>query len=99
MSRALLISDVQQRHLAESSKSSKWFLLDWDDANVSPTRPANHLGRDNHALEVFEKGHGGEVDIWSIRRLITNASKWITVLGTLTCGYTTCGLKVMRRRQ
>ncbi|CAI2188031.1 20336_t:CDS:2 [Funneliformis geosporum] len=55
----------------------KWILIDWDDTDRPLTRPANHLGRDNHTPEVFEEDHGGEVDIWSIGRLIIEVNKWI----------------------
>ncbi|PKK69323.1 hypothetical protein RhiirC2_781156 [Rhizophagus irregularis] len=40
----------------------------------------SHLAKDNHAPEVFEAGHGGEVDIWGVGRLIMDASIWITGL-------------------
>jgi hypothetical protein len=63
-----------------SNEKSKWILIDWDDSDSPPTRPASHLAKDNHAPEVFEAGHGGEVDIWSVGRLITDASIWITGL-------------------
>ncbi|CAI2172098.1 11358_t:CDS:2 [Funneliformis geosporum] len=45
-------------------EQSKWILIDWDDADGPPTRPAKHLGKENHAPEAFEENHGGEVDIW-----------------------------------
>jgi hypothetical protein len=32
--------------------SSRWILIDWNDADAPPTRPANHLRSDNHAPEV-----------------------------------------------
>ena len=60
-----------------SGEPLKWILIDWDDADCPPTRPANHLEKTNHAPEVFEKGHGGEVDIWSVGKLITDAAHFI----------------------
>jgi hypothetical protein len=44
-------------------EQSKWILIDWDDADGPLTQPASHLEKKNHALEVFEKGHSGKVDI------------------------------------
>ena len=60
--------------------AQQWILIDWDDCDSPPTRPASHLAKDNHSPEVFEAGHGGEVDIWGVGRLITDASLWITGL-------------------
>ncbi|CAG8700430.1 14701_t:CDS:2, partial [Ambispora leptoticha] len=60
-----------------SNEPSKWILIDWDEADGPPTQPATHLATENHAPEVFQKDHHGEVDIWSVGELITAASKWI----------------------
>ncbi|CAG8592888.1 6332_t:CDS:2 [Diversispora eburnea] len=60
-----------------SSESSKWILIDWDEADRPPTQPATHLAKGNHAPEVFQKNHLGEVDIWSVGKLITEASEWL----------------------
>ncbi|CAB4495461.1 unnamed protein product [Rhizophagus irregularis] len=59
---------------------SKWFLIDWDDATEYPNSPAMHLTTEEHAPEVFTRNHRGEVDIWSVGKLIKNASTWITNL-------------------
>lgn len=59
---------------------SKWFLIDWDDATEYPSSPADHLTKEEHAPEVFISNHRGEVDIWSVGKLIKNASIWITNL-------------------
>ncbi|GES82650.1 crinkler (CRN) family protein [Rhizophagus clarus] len=59
---------------------SKWFLIDWDDATEYPSRPAMHLTTEEHAPEVFTRNHRDEVDIWSVGKLIKNASTWITNL-------------------
>ncbi|RHZ82138.1 hypothetical protein Glove_114g70 [Diversispora epigaea] len=61
----------------EPSESSKWILIDWDEAEGPLTRPAIHLAKENHAPEVFQENHYGEVDMWGVGRLITEASKWI----------------------
>jgi hypothetical protein len=39
-----------------------------------------HLTTEEHAPEVFTRNHRGEVDIWSVGKLIKNASIWITNL-------------------
>ncbi|GBC37683.2 uncharacterized protein OCT59_005663 [Rhizophagus irregularis] len=44
---------------------SKWIIIDWKDADGYPNNPADHLTPDEHAPEVFQQNHGGEVDIWS----------------------------------
>jgi hypothetical protein len=70
--------DIQWPNIIKlPGKPSKWILIDWDNADRPPTQPANHLKKDNHAPEVFEKDHGEEVDIWSVGKLITDANKWI----------------------
>ncbi|RUS15861.1 hypothetical protein BC937DRAFT_91879 [Endogone sp. FLAS-F59071] len=51
-------------------KPSRWFLIDWDDATSLPTKAAKHLDQSNHAPEVFQNNHGGEVDIWSVEQLM-----------------------------
>lgn len=48
----------------------KWFLIDWEDAGVAPTKAALNLHPETHASQVFKDGHGVEVDIWSVRKLI-----------------------------
>ncbi|RHZ83623.1 hypothetical protein Glove_89g98 [Diversispora epigaea] len=60
----------------ELSEPSKWILIDWDEADRPPTQPATHLAKENHAPEVFQANHLGEVDIWSVGKLITEASEW-----------------------
>jgi len=56
---------------------SKWILIDWDDSSGFPTQPAKHLNSENHAPEVFQEHHHGEVDVWGVGKLIIEASKWI----------------------
>jgi hypothetical protein len=47
-----------------------WFLIDFDDASTVPTRAAMHLNRETHSPRVLQDGHGGEVDIWGVGKLI-----------------------------
>jgi len=49
---------------------TKWFLIDWEDASTAPTSAAPHLQRETHAPRVFYDGHGAEVDIWGVGKLI-----------------------------
>lgn len=51
----------------------KWFLIDWEDAAITPTRAALNLNTKTHAPQVIEDGHGAEVDIWGVGKLITSA--------------------------
>ena len=50
--------------------SSKWFLIDWEDASFAPTKAARHLSRAEHSSKVHEDNHGADVDIWGVGRLI-----------------------------
>jgi len=49
---------------------TKWFLIDWEDASAAPTRAAPKLKSYTHAPQVFKDGHGAEVDIWGVGKLI-----------------------------
>ena len=60
------------------SDSTKWFLIDWDDAAMPPTCAVNHLNRGSHSPAVFEDNHGAEVDIWGVGKLILDASGFVT---------------------
>ena len=55
------------------SDPEKWFLIDWEDASTAPTVADPRLDRRTHAPRVFEDGHGAEVDIWGVGKLITTA--------------------------
>jgi len=61
--------------IRRSDDSSKWFLIDWDDAATAPTRAATHLKADCHAPSIFSDKHGGEVDVWAVGRLFVEASQ------------------------
>ncbi|CAI2164368.1 11782_t:CDS:2, partial [Funneliformis geosporum] len=56
---------------------SKWIIIDWKDSDGYPNNLADHLTQDEHAPEVFQQNHGGEVDIWSVGKLIMDANRWI----------------------
>jgi len=49
---------------------SKWFLIDWEDAATPPTKAQSSLSHEIHSPDVFQDGHGAEVDIWGIGCLI-----------------------------
>src|SRR5262249_17056344 len=53
--------------------SSKWFLIDWEDAQMPPTKALEHFVSDSHSPRVFQDGHGGEVDIWGVGHLIAES--------------------------
>jgi len=53
---------------------TKWFLIDWEDAAIAPTKAAPNLSTRTHAPQVFEDGHGAEVDIWGVGKLISSAN-------------------------
>ncbi|CAA7260723.1 unnamed protein product [Cyclocybe aegerita] len=49
---------------------SKWFLIDWEDAATPPTRAEPSFTCSSHSPDIFEDGHGPEVDIWGVGYLI-----------------------------
>ncbi|KAF8329796.1 uncharacterized protein EI90DRAFT_3155212 [Cantharellus anzutake] len=51
----------------------RWFLIDWEDAAMLPTKAAPNLHPQTHAPQVFEDDHGAEVDIWGVGELIATA--------------------------
>ena len=53
--------------------SSDWFLIDFDDASTAPTRAAMHLDASSHHPNVLSDGHGAEVDIWAVGKLILDS--------------------------
>jgi hypothetical protein len=53
--------------------SSKWFLIDWEDASFAPTKGAPHLSQNEHSPNVYNDNHGADVDIWAVGRLIFTA--------------------------
>ncbi|RUS22065.1 hypothetical protein BC938DRAFT_475289 [Jimgerdemannia flammicorona] len=61
---------------------SEWILIDWEYATCSPTLAAKKFNEENHAPEVFFDGHGGEVDIWGVGNLITDAKTLLTPLSS-----------------
>ncbi|KAG9007337.1 hypothetical protein FRB94_014459 [Tulasnella sp. JGI-2019a] len=56
--------------MQDATDSSRWFVIDWDDATHTPTKAANHLRENNHSPDVQHDDHGPEVDIWGVGQLI-----------------------------
>ncbi|KAF8330307.1 uncharacterized protein EI90DRAFT_3154937 [Cantharellus anzutake] len=66
--------DIRWPNVMQSLTNSKqWFLIDWEDAAIPPTKAALNLDSETHAPQVFEDGHGAEVDLWGVGNLITEA--------------------------
>ncbi|PFH47466.1 hypothetical protein AMATHDRAFT_152002, partial [Amanita thiersii Skay4041] len=66
--------DIRWLNVMQSREDpTRWFLIDWEDATQEPTEAAPHLRSGTHAPQVFANGHGAEVDIWGVGRLITTA--------------------------
>ena|ERR1700736_6538832 len=59
---------------------SKWFLIDWDDAAISPTPAAKHLDPKSHLAAGFQDNHEAEVDIWAAGKLILNACEFVSAI-------------------
>ncbi|KAI6145599.1 hypothetical protein BKA82DRAFT_995780 [Pisolithus tinctorius] len=70
---------------------SKWILIGWDDAAVPPTQALSFAReREHHSPAIFRDGHGEEVDIWAVGRLIrtctaADVSVQMRRLGALIC--------------
>jgi hypothetical protein len=58
----------------------KWFLIDWEDASMLPTRAAKHLKKGEHSPRIFADGHGAEVDIWAVGKLFLDANTFASPL-------------------
>jgi hypothetical protein len=58
----------------------KWFLIDWDDAAISPTCAAKHLDPKSHPPAVFQDNHGAEIDIWVVGKLTLNAHEFVSAI-------------------
>ncbi|CAG8598407.1 15467_t:CDS:2, partial [Acaulospora colombiana] len=58
--------------LRSSADTSKWLLIDWEDSSIAPTRAAPHLNSLSHHPKVFSDGHGAEVDLWSVGKLLSS---------------------------
>ena len=72
---ALFHRDIRWPNVLWNTQRKSWFLIDFDDASMAPTLAATHLSRHNHHPGVFQDGHGAEVDIWGVGRLILDAAK------------------------
>ena len=62
------------------SDHSRWFLIDWDDAAMAPTRAAKHLDPKSHSPACFQDNHGAEVDIWGAGKLILDAREFVPAI-------------------
>jgi len=78
---SLFHRDIRWPNIMQSREdSSKWFLIDWEDASFAPTKAALHLNHTEHSPRVYEDNHGVEVDIWAVGRLIFTAQPRIPAL-------------------
>jgi hypothetical protein len=71
---ALFHRDIRWPNVLWNSRNQTWFLMDFDDASMAPTRAAPHLSHDIHHPGMFQDGHGAEVDIWAVGRLILDGT-------------------------
>ncbi|PVF91819.1 hypothetical protein CPB86DRAFT_270995 [Serendipita vermifera] len=55
-----------------------WFLIDWSDAGMAPTRAVIHLKESEHSPRVRQDGHGAEVDIWGVGRYLEMLASRVT---------------------
>ena len=71
---AIFHRDIHWPNVLWNPQHQNYFLIDFDDASMAPTHAAMHLGHDNHHPDVFLDGHGAEVDIWGVGKLILDAA-------------------------
>ena len=69
--------------MQSSGDSSKWFLIDWEDASFAPTKGAPHMSQNEHSPNVYKDNHGADVDIWAVGRLIFTAQLQVPALKDL----------------
>ncbi|KAF8346567.1 hypothetical protein F5887DRAFT_1281694 [Amanita rubescens] len=73
--------DIRWQNIMQSREdSSKWFLIDWEDASFAPTKGAPHLSQNEHSPNVYKDNHGADVDIWAVGRLIFTAQLQVPAL-------------------
>jgi hypothetical protein len=82
---ALFHRDIRWPNILRRIQTPSWFLIDFDDASTAPTQAATHLNPDIHHPGVFQNGHGAEVDIWGVGRLILDAVKWVKDVSEELC--------------
>jgi len=68
---SLFHRDIRWPNIVQNIQNRRqWILVNWEDADVTPTRAATHLDPINHAPSVQRDGHGAEVDLWAVGNLI-----------------------------
>jgi len=76
--------DIRWPNVMQSCEdSSKWFLIDWEDASFAPAKGAPHLSQSEHSPNVYKDNHGADVDIWAVGRLIFTAQVQVPALRDL----------------
>ncbi|KAH8830949.1 hypothetical protein DL96DRAFT_1594926 [Flagelloscypha sp. PMI_526] len=72
---AILHRDICWFHVMQSTtNSTKWFLIDFEEAAFAPAVAVTNLNPETHSPQVLLDGHGPEVDIWAVGRLIITMS-------------------------
>ncbi|POM78928.1 Serine/threonine protein kinase [Phytophthora palmivora] len=51
-------------------EQDKWFIIDVDEAALSPATKVGHLNADSHAPEILTSSHTVKVVIWSVGYLL-----------------------------
>jgi hypothetical protein len=69
--------DIRWANVIRSAEDrSLWFLVDWDDAAGLNNVAAKHLDPDSHSPRLLFDNHGGEVDVWGVGLLISEACEF-----------------------
>jgi hypothetical protein len=71
--------DIRGPNVIKRPDGKGWFLIDWSNASMTPTRGVTHLKESEHSERVRQDNHGAEVDIWGI------AQYMITLASRVTC--------------
>ena len=70
--------DIREPNIMKNIHGRGWFLIDWSDACIAPTRAVTHLKESEHSPRVREDGHGAEVDIWSVGKYLESLASRVT---------------------
>ena len=72
--------DIRAPNIVRKSNGTEWFLIDWSDASIPPTKAVSDLKPYEHSPRVFEDNHGPEVDIWGVAEYME------TIADCVRCG-------------
>ena len=70
--------DIRGPNIIKRFDGPGWFLIDWSDACIAPTRAVTHLTESEHSPRVREDNHGAEVDMWGVGKYLEDLASRVT---------------------